>query len=791
MQSVDYEILERALQRERKARKQAEKLLEEKANELYQTARHLRETNEKLQVLMDEQGPDSLGDFMSIIDPYVVMDLNSRVLKMNTSAKEFLGYDQTEEEVILSDLVHPDYVEYTRESFQNLMKVGIIKNYNPIIRTRTQGERSVNINASVILDREGNPIAAQGVLRDVTQEREIKRLLDQQRREQDIIVENSPLGILLLDQEQIIKANRSFIKLTGYDINDIRGHSLDDFSESEEIMWYEKELKPDTAPLKAHNRVTEVRRFTRKNGGYFLGKTSISEVRDASGALLYKVAVIEDITSDLLADKKLRASEERMVSLIRNLQTGILVEDENQQITLANDKYCELLGLEILPESLHGLSGETLRLQQREIYRDDDIVENRLRYILQKKELVLSDELILKDGRTLERDYIPIYSGDTYKGHLWSYNDVTLRNNYRRNLEVQKAKYSSIIAHMNLGLIEVSLSDTVIMVNQSFCQMSGFSSQELVGRKLDEFLQFDLKNSEPSDYQSQFITDDGFQSSEIRVCRKDGEKRTWFISGAPNYGETGKYSGYILVTLDITELKELQTQKEKLLKELEDSNRGLEEYAHIVSHDLKSPLRSVSALSTWLHDDYKDQLDENGQYNLKMMQEKIEGMDRLIDGILKYSTVNSSTLDQTEFNVTEVIREISEIIYIPDHVRVRIVSNLPVLRADRTKIYQVFQNLIGNAVVNIEKPQGFVDIGFEDQATHWQFSVADNGVGIPSEYHEKIFEIFQSIGSRDRSTGIGLSIIKKIVDRYQGKIWLESEVGIGTTFYFTLKKELQ
>lgn len=791
MQSVDYEILERALQRERKARKQAEKLLEEKANELYQTARHLRETNEKLQVLMDEQGPDSLGDFMSIIDPYVVMDLNSRVLKMNTSAKEFLGYDQTEEEVILSDLVHPDYMEYTRESFQNLMKVGIIKNYNPIIRTRTYGERSVNINASVILDREGNPIAAQGVLRDVTREREIKQLLDQQRREQDIIVENSPLGILLLDQEQIIKANRTFIKLTGFDVNDIRGHCLDDFSDSEEITWYEMDLKPDTSPLKAHNRVTEVRRFHRKDGRDFLGKTSISEVRDASGALLYKVAVIEDITSGLLADNKLRVSEERMVSLIRNLQTGILVEDENQQITLANDKYCELLGLEVLPESLHGLSGETLREQQRDTYRDADIVDNRLRYILQKRELVLSDELILKDGRSLERDYIPIYSGDTYMGHLWSYNDVTLRNNYRKNLEVQKAKYSSIIAHMNLGLVEVSLSDTVIMVNQSFCQMSGYSSQELVGRKLDEFLQFDLNNSEPSDYQKQFITDDGFQSSEIHVSRKGGEKRTWFISGAPNYGETGKYSGYILVTLDITELKELQIQKEKLLRELEDSNRGLEEYAHIVSHDLKSPLRSVSALSTWLYDDYKDQLDENGQYNLKMMQEKIEGMDRLIDGILKYSTVNSTALDQTEFDVTEVIREISEIIFIPDHVRVRIVSNLPVIRADRTKIYQVFQNLIGNAVVNIEKPQGFVDIGFEDQGTHWQFSVADNGVGIPGEYHEKIFEIFQSIGSRDRSTGIGLSIIKKIVDRYRGKVWLESEVGVGTTFYFTLKKDLQ
>lgn len=790
MQSVDFDILERALERERKARKMAEKLLEDKSNELYQTARHLREANERLQALIDDQGPNAHGDFMNIIDPYVVMDLNSRVIKMNTSAKEFLGYDNTEEEVLLSNLVHPDYVEYTRESFQKLVAVGIIRNYSPVIFTRKHGARKVNINASVILDREGHPIAAQGVLRDITREEEIKQMLDEQRRQQDIIVENSPVGILLLDHDRIIKANRTFLQLTGYAFSEVKDRALEDLSIPEELPWYQRFIELRQSDSEDATQPPLLLKFTRKDGGDFYGKTRINEVRNAQGEILFKVAMIEDISSDLLADEKLRASEDRMRTLVLNLQTGILVEDENQQVTLANERYCEILGMADNPQSLVGISGEDLRRQQKDIFKDEEIVDNRLKYILQKKEVVLSDELHLRDGRILERDYIPIFNDGKYMGHLWSFNDVTLRNNYRVNLENQKAKYSSIIANMNLGLIEVGLDDRVIMVNQSFCQMSGYSRQELMGNPLDDFIRFDVSKTEQVDSHSDFISDEGFQSSEILVKTKDGSERDWFVSGAPNYGHTGKYSGYILVTLDITEQKELQNQKEKLVRELEESNKGLEEYAHIVSHDLKSPLRSVSALSTWLYDDYKDQLDESAHYNLKMMQEKIEGMDRLIDGILKYSTVNSSSLDQTEFDVAEVLKEISEIIYVPDHVQVRIVRNMPVIRADRTKIHQVFQNLIGNAVVNIDKKQGFVDIGFEDRNTHWMFSVSDNGVGIPKEYHQKIFEIFQSIGNRDRSTGIGLSIIKKIVDRYRGEVWLESEVGKGTTFYFTLKKEL-
>jgi signal transduction histidine kinase len=172
-----------------------------------------------------------------------------------------------------------------------------------------------------------------------------------------------------------------------------------------------------------------------------------------------------------------------------------------------------------------------------------------------------------------------------------------------------------------------------------------------------------------------------------------------------------------------------------------------------------------------------------------MMQEKVEGMDKLIDGILKYSSIKLESLERYPVDLNQVVNDIRDIIYIPEHVSVIIMDTLPTLESDATKMHQLFQNLISNAVINIDKAEGIVGIGVEEDKEFWKFYVRDNGVGIPEEYHEKIFNIFQSIGNAERSTGIGLSIVKKIVDLYQGEIWLESEVGEGTTFYFTLKKD--
>ena len=209
-------LLKRALDRQKKARQQAEKILEAKSKELYDVTHHLKYANAKLENLLNEKTSELDGVFINIIDPYVVMDLQFNVVNMNSSAKEFLGYDHTKENVNLSNLVHEDFMEYTAESIQSLLEVGVLKNYRAKIYVKDGTVKWVQINSSLVYHSNNRPVAAQGILRDITQEMEIKQLLLEQRSQLDIIVQNSPLGIVLIDDGKIIKANSTMTQLLGY-----------------------------------------------------------------------------------------------------------------------------------------------------------------------------------------------------------------------------------------------------------------------------------------------------------------------------------------------------------------------------------------------------------------------------------------------------------------------------------------------------------------------------------------------------------------------------------------------
>ena len=163
-------------------------------------------------------------------------------------------------------------------------------------------------------------------------------------------------------------------------------------------------------------------------------------------------------------------------------------------------------------------------------------------------------------------------------------------------------------------------------------------------------------------------------------------------------------------------------------------------------------------------------------------------MEQLITDILDYSSIGTDTSEKQEVNLNDIITDLTKILFIPDHINIEIVNPLPIINGDGTKLQQLFQNLISNAVKFIDKEQGLVTLNFEDLKSHYKFSIQDNGIGIDKKFHDKIFKIFHSLNKNKDSTGIGLSIVKKIVALHEGQIWLESEPNVGTTFYFTLKK---
>jgi len=286
---------------------------------------------------------------------------------------------------------------------------------------------------------------------------------------------------------------------------------------------------------------------------------------------------------------------------------------------------------------------------------------------------------------------------------------------------------------------------------------------------------------------SELQTKGFFKDYEARILTKSKEVKRVHINASVIFDKEGTPIAAQGIVRDITDITTLKLQKENLLKRLEKSNNELQEYAHIVSHDLKSPLRSIDALVSWLKEDNKDKLDEVSLQNFGLIETTLEKMEQLIVDVLNYSSVGTNN-KITEIDTDVLVNDLISILYIPEHIEVKVLKKLPVIKGDRTKLQQVFQNLISNAIKFIHADKGIVQIDVVSKPNHYKFSVKDNGIGIEKKFHDTIFKIFHSLNKSKDSTGIGLSIVKKIVNLHKGEIWLDSEPGKGSTFYFTIKK---
>ncbi|MFI1743403.1 PAS domain-containing sensor histidine kinase [Thalassobellus sediminis] len=658
MSQSEIDILKRALAREKAARKQAEKILESKAAELYSAKQQLEKSYSELETLLDRTDSQLQGVFENIVDAYVIMDLLGNILKLNDAAVELLGFEDAKVDYNLLKMAKPSELERVGKSFKELLEKGSLTDFYLDIITRKGEAKLVHINASIIYDK-GKPVAAQGIVRDITKAKQAE----------DMLIE----------------------------------------------------------------------------------------------------------------------SEKRLSTLILNLDSAVLLEDENRKIALTNKKFCEIFNIPVSPELMIGQDCTNAAELSKSLFKDPENFVLKIDEVLSKREVVLGDELKMANGKILERDYIPIFRNNEYKGHLWSYRDVTLRRNYSQSLEAQKQKYSNIIANMNLGLLEVDNNDEVLMVNQSFIEMSGYTEDELVGNIASEI--FTIEDGSKIIKKENSKRQKGNSNSyELKIKNKQGDIKHWLISGAPNYNLNGEVIGSIGIHLDITGIKSLEHQKEKLLIKLEKSNDELQEYAHVVSHDLKSPLRSINALVSWLKEDNEGKLDETSLQNFGLIETTLEKMEQLISDVLSYSSVGAENEGLTHVDLDTLVKDLKNILYVPDHVSITINNSLPTVRGHRTKLQQLFQNLISNAIKFIDKDSGIIEIDFTDKETHYEFSIKDNGIGIEEKYHDQIFKIFHSLNRSKESSGIGLSIVKKIVDLYEGNVWIESEYGVGSTFYFTLKK---
>ena len=661
MSQNQIEILQRAVKREKAARKAAEKILEDKSRELYDLTEKLKGSNLKLNELLEEKSSTLKGVFDNINDAYLVMDLFGNVLKMNEVAKDLFGYDIEKETFNVTEIIYEEDIEYTSNSFKELYEKGFFNAYTARVYSKSKEVKWIQINATVIYDKNNKAIAAQGIIRDITKDK---------------------------------------------------------------------------------------------------------------------------VAEDLLIE-----SENRLAALVLNLNSGIILEDENRKIVLSNTKFCELFKVDASPQDLLGMDCKMASEQNKVLFKESSSFVERMDEIVAKREPIFGEQLEMVDGIILERNYIPIFIGGKIKGYLWTFRDITLEKKYNISLEVEKEKYSNIIANMNLGLVEINIEDKISMVNQSFLEMSGYAKEELIGKVGGDIFTFNSGSNIIKDQKVKRLKGES-TSYEFKTKNKKGDIKYWLVSAAPNYNLHGENIGSIALNLDITNFKKLELQKEQILKELEKSNEHLHEYAHIVSHDLKSPLRSIDALVSWIRADNEGKFDEMTLQNFGLVETTLETIEKLISDVLEYSSAGSSTQEDEDVDLHNTLCDLKKILFIPENISVNVLKNLPIVKGDKTKFQQLFQNFISNAIKFCDKEVGIVEINYEDKEPFHQFSIRDNGIGIEKKYHDKIFEVFTSLNKREDSTGIGLSIVKKIIALHEGKIWLESEPNKGTTFYFTIKKEL-
>jgi PAS domain S-box-containing protein len=588
-------------------------------------------------------------------------------------------------------------------------------------------------------------------------------------------------AIFLLDPGgRVISWNPGAERIKGYTAAEVLGSHFSRFYIPEDLAAgkTEHELKVASEVGKYEEEGWRVR----KDGSWFWANVVITALRDEAGVLRGFAKITRDLTERRKAEDELRASEERFRMLVSGVQDyAIFLLDPEGNVVTWNAGAQRIKGY---------TADEIVGQHFSRFYTPEDLAAGKTRHelMIATRDGVYEEEgwRVRKDGSKLWASVVITALRDE-QGRLRGFSKVTRDITTRRESE----RIKSIVDNVVDGIVTFDENLTIESLNLAAERIFGYQAAELVGTSVTRLA--------PEGDPLEWIVPAG-APTEIREVfgrRKDGAAFPMDLAIGPFHFQGRR--AYTAVVRDITERRRADEQLRFYTQQLRDknaelarSNQELDDFAYIASHDLKEPLRGIHNYANFLLEDYAARLDDDGRSKLETLTLLAKRMEALIDSLLQFSRVGRVELSNTDTDLNDVLRATLEPLQITlaeEGVEVRVPRPLPTLRCDRVRVREVFHNLIINGIKYNDKPHKWVEVGWQERDGLPRLYVRDNGIGMPTKHHESIFRIFKRLHGRDKyggGTGVGLTIVKKIVERHGGSISVESKVGQGSTFRFSM-----